>query len=45
LGVAGDWDDIGLLRRRDMDALFGEPVLAERALGLVKSWISVRPVR
>jgi SAM-dependent methyltransferase len=45
LGVAGDWDDIGLLRHRDMAALFGEPVLAERALGLVKSWISVRPVR
>jgi SAM-dependent methyltransferase len=45
LGVAGDWEDIGLLRRRDMAALFGEPVLAERALGLVKSWISVRPVR
>jgi SAM-dependent methyltransferase len=45
LGVAGDWEDIGLLRRRDMAALLGEPVLAERALGLVKSWISVRPVR
>src|SRR3954468_14438936 len=43
LGVAGDWEDIALLRRREMAELFGEPVLAERALGLAKSWISVRP--
>jgi hypothetical protein len=27
-----------------MAELFGEPVLAERLLGLAKSWISVRPV-
>jgi SAM-dependent methyltransferase len=44
LGVAGDWEDIALLRRGNMAALFGEPVLAERVLGLTKSWISVRPV-
>jgi SAM-dependent methyltransferase len=44
LGVAGDWEDVALLRRREMAELFGEPVLAERALGLAKSWISVRPV-
>jgi len=43
LGVAGDWEDIALLRRREMAALFGEPV-AERAGPLVKSWVSVRPV-
>ena len=30
LGVAGDWEDIALLRRGEMTALFGEPV-AERA--------------
>ena len=42
LGVAGDWEDIALLRRREMTELFGEPV-AERAGPLVKSWVSVRP--
>jgi Methyltransferase domain len=45
LGVAGDWEDIALLRRRELAELFGEPVLAERLFGLAKSWISVRPVR
>jgi SAM-dependent methyltransferase len=44
LGVAGEWEDIALLRRAEMAHLFGEPVLAERLLGLAKSWISVRPV-
>lgn len=44
LGVAGEWEDISLLRRSEMEELFGEPVLAERLLGLAKSWISVRPV-
>lgn len=43
LGVAGEWEQIELLRRGEMAALFGEPV-AERAGPLVKSWISVRPV-
>ncbi len=43
LGVAGAWEEIALLRRAEMTALFGEPV-AERAGPLVKSWISVRPV-
>jgi SAM-dependent methyltransferase len=44
LGVAGQWEDVRLLRRGEMAALFGEPVLAERVLGLAKSWVSVRPV-
>jgi SAM-dependent methyltransferase len=44
LGVAGDWEDVRLLRRGEMAELFGEPVLAERMLGLAKSWLSVRPV-
>lgn len=44
LGVAGDWEDVALLRRAEMTALFGEPV-AERAGPLVKSWVSVRAVR
>jgi hypothetical protein len=45
LGVAGDWEDIALLRRRDLAALFpGGTLHAERTLGLAKSWISVRAV-
>ena len=43
LGAQGDWEDIRLLRRGEMEALFG-PVLAERAGGLVKSWIAVGAV-
>jgi SAM-dependent methyltransferase len=42
LGVAGSWEDIPLLRRGELAALFGEPVLAERVGPLAKSWISVR---
>jgi SAM-dependent methyltransferase len=44
LGVAGEWADIALLRRAEMTALFGAPV-PERIGPLVKSWVSVRPVR
>ena len=44
LGVAGEWEDVALLRRAEMAELFGEPVLAERVLGMAKSWMSVRPV-
>jgi SAM-dependent methyltransferase len=45
LGVAGDWEEIALLRRGELAALFqGAPVLAERVGGLAKSWISVAPV-
>ena len=43
LGVAGAWEEIELLRRAEMRALFGEPV-AERAGPLVKSWISVQAI-
>jgi SAM-dependent methyltransferase len=42
LGAAGDWEQISLLRRREMEALFG-PALAERTGGLVKSWVCVHP--
>jgi SAM-dependent methyltransferase len=45
LGVAGEWEEIALLRRRELAALFGEPVVAERVGPLVKSWIAVRPPR
>jgi SAM-dependent methyltransferase len=44
LGAAGAWEDIQLLRRAELAALFGEPILAERYAGLVKSWIALRPV-
>lgn len=43
VGVAKSWEEIDLLRRAEMTALFGEPV-AERLGPLVKSWVSVRPV-
>jgi SAM-dependent methyltransferase len=42
LGAAGDWEDISLLSRGEMEALFG-PALAERVGPLVKSWVCVRP--
>jgi SAM-dependent methyltransferase len=41
LGAAGEWEDISLLRRAELEALFG-PALAERAGPLVKSWVCVR---
>jgi SAM-dependent methyltransferase len=41
LGAAGDWEDISLLSRREMEALFG-PSRAERLGPLVKSWVSVQ---
>ena len=44
LGAAGAWEDIQLLRRDELAALFGEPILAELYAGLVKSWIALRPV-
>ncbi len=42
LGAAGDWEDITLLRRDELERLFG-PALAERIGPLVKSWVCVRP--
>src|SRR3954454_20579052 len=43
LGVAGDWEDVRLLRRGEVERLFG-PAVAERMGPLAKSWISVKPV-
>jgi hypothetical protein len=40
LGAAGDWEEIALLSRADLEALFG-PARPERVLGLVKSWVCV----
>lgn len=41
LGASGTWEEIELLRRGEMEALFG-PALPERAGPLVKSWVCVR---
>lgn len=42
LGAAGDWEEIALLRRREMEDLFG-PALPERLGPLVKSWVCISP--
>ena len=42
LGAAGEWEEIELLRRGELEALFG-PALPERFGPLVKSWVCVRP--
>ena len=43
LGATGGWEEISLLRRAEMEDLFG-PAQAERFGPLVKSWVCVRPV-
>jgi len=40
-GAAGQWEEISLLRRIEVEALFG-PALAERVGALTKSWVCVR---
>jgi SAM-dependent methyltransferase len=40
-GAAGDWEEISLLGRRELEALFG-PARPERLGPLVKSWVSIR---
>ncbi|HEY5197227.1 MAG TPA: class I SAM-dependent methyltransferase [Solirubrobacteraceae bacterium] len=42
LGAAGHWEDVRLLRRRELEGLFG-PAIPERFGPLTKSWICVRP--
>ena len=42
LGAAGGWEDIALLRRAEIERLFG-PARAERFGRLVKSWVCVSP--
>jgi SAM-dependent methyltransferase len=42
LGAAGSWEEISLLRRAELETLFG-PALPERLGPLVKSWVCVRP--
>jgi SAM-dependent methyltransferase len=41
LGATGGWEEISLLRRRELEALFG-PARPERLGPLVKSWVSLR---
>jgi SAM-dependent methyltransferase len=41
-GAAGEWEEIALLHRAELERLFG-PALAERVGPLVKSWLCVRP--
>jgi SAM-dependent methyltransferase len=42
LGAARGWEEISLLRRAEIEQLFG-PARAERVGGLVKSWVCVHP--
>lgn len=42
-GAAGEWEEISLLGRTEMEGLFG-PARAERFAGLVKSWVCVSDV-
>jgi SAM-dependent methyltransferase len=42
LGAAGGWEEIQLLRRRELERLFG-PARPERLGPLVKSWVCVSP--
>jgi SAM-dependent methyltransferase len=42
LGAAREWEEIALLRRSEMQALFGGQILEERMGRLVKSWVAVR---
>jgi SAM-dependent methyltransferase len=44
LGAGGRPEEVELLSRRELEALFGPPV-RERLGPLTKSWISIRPVR
>jgi SAM-dependent methyltransferase len=43
LGAARDWEEISLLRRSELEELFG-PALPERVGPLAKSWVCVRAV-
>jgi hypothetical protein len=42
LGAAGEWEEISMLRRAEVEELFG-PALPERVGPLVKSWVCVCP--
>jgi hypothetical protein len=43
LGAAGGWEEIALLRRGELAALFpGARIEAERVAGMAKSWVALR---
>ena len=42
LGAAGAWEEISLLRRGELEELFGA-AMAERFAGIAKSWVCVSP--
>jgi SAM-dependent methyltransferase len=42
LGAAGGWEEISLLRRGELEELFGT-AMAERFAGIAKSWVCVSP--
>jgi hypothetical protein len=42
VGAAGAWEDIELLRRGELEALFG-PARPERIGPFIKSWVCVQP--
>jgi SAM-dependent methyltransferase len=44
LGAQSEWEDVALLRRGEMERLFGVTVLGERLGPLTKSWVAVAPV-
>lgn len=44
LGAEGRWEEIPLLRRSEMQRLFGVPALPERFGPLAKSWVCLRAV-
>lgn len=44
LGAQGPWEDVALLRRWEVEALFGGRVLAERWGPWAKSWVAITPV-
>jgi SAM-dependent methyltransferase len=44
LGAQGHWEDVRLLRRWEVEALFGPRVVAERFGPWVKSWVAIAPV-
>lgn len=43
LGAAGAWEEIALLRRAELESLFG-PARPERLGPFTKSWVAIRPV-
>ena len=44
LGAAGGWEDISLLRKSELEELFGGVVFGERMGRVAKSWICVRRI-